>query len=288
MPIRDNEEFCKCFIADTEEEGMELLRKFDMDLSMLSQKFSLVTGVDKQDLFQEGIIGLARAKRDFEEGRSEDFRIFAIYKIKDAMREFITSQASNIKVPQYIRDAQRLADVLKKLVEKIGGLSMYSFSDLWRISGEFKATTESEQCLAEDINKVKNSIKNLADRSHTSIIQLLDRAEIMPTITSSSIEFVEVDDFRVDHFSEENNMVKYLHSKDRVKMLKEILASNEFDLLYARFVEGKTLKELAPELGVKEETIVVRTNNIIAKLKRKFENYESNTNTEETKQGHGC
>jgi len=287
MPIRDNEEFCKRFVADTEEEAMELLDKFNMDISMLSQKFSTVTGVDKQDLSQEGIIGLARAKRDFEEGRSADFRIFAIYKIKDAMREFITSQASNIKVPQYIRDAQRLADVLRKLMEKTGSMSMCALSDLWRISGEFKATTDSEQSLLEDINKVKNSIKNLAGRSHTSIIQLLDRAEIMPTIASSSIEFAETNDLRSDHFSEEDNMVKYLHSRDRVEMLKEVLDKDEFELLYARFVEGKTLKELEPELGVKEETIVVRTNNIITKLQRKFENYESNTNTEETESGHG-
>ncbi len=279
MPIRENEKFGAHFIADTKEEAASLLKKFDTDLSMQAHKFSTVTGVDKFDLRQEGIIGLARASRDFEKDRSENFRIFAIYKIRDAMREFVTGQAGNIKVPQYIRDAQRLSIIMRGIMEKIGGAAFIPTVDLWQRLVAFKPSNELEESLKKDIEDIKSSIKNLADRSHTSVPQILERAEMMPSSAfNTSVDLSIFDIFDIGYPSEEDKMVERIYARDKVAEIKGVLTEEEFELLYDRFVDDKTLKMLEPKLGIKEETIVIRTNNILTKLRRKFD-HEGNTNT---------
>lgn len=279
MPIRENEKFGAHFIADTKEEAEKLLKQFDTDLTMQAHKFSMVTGVDRNDLRQEGVIGLARAKREFEESRSSNFRIFAIYKIKDAMREFVTGQAGNIKVPQYLRDAQRLAIIMRGIMEEVGEAVFIPAADLWQRLISFKPSNELEEGLKKDMDSIINSIRNLANRSHTSVPQILERAEMMPSSPLNvSVDLAVFDIFDIGYPSEEDKMVERIYARDKVAEIRNTLTDKEFELLCDRFVEGKTLKALEPELGIKEETIVVRTNNIITKLKRKF-NHESDTNT---------
>lgn len=279
MPIRENEKFGAHFIADTKEEAEDLLKKFNTDLTMQAHKFFMVTGVDKFDLYQEGVIGLARAKREFEEGRSENFRIFAIYKIRDAMREFVTGQAGNIKVPQYIRDAQRLSIIMRGIMEKIGKTAFTSIVDLWQRLVAFKPSNELEESLRKDIEDIKSSIKNLADRSHTSVPQILERAEMMPSSAfNTSVDLAVFDIFDIGYPSEGDKMVERIYARDKVDEIRDMLTEEEFELLCDRFIDDKTLKVLEPKLGIKEETIVIRTNNILAKLRRKFD-HEGNTNT---------
>jgi len=285
MPIRENETFGKHFVGDTEEEANNLLKSFDTTLNFLANKCSRLTGLDQEDLKQEGIIGLARAKRDFEVLRSGKFKIFAIYKIKDAMREFITSQAANIRTPQYIKDANRLANTLIKTVAKAYQLDYASMIDVWEMSADYK-TDPGFKDIAESVEQIRTSIENLASRSHTSVSQLLDRAEMMPLTQSVVVENVGRNKFT--DLLVENNLIDHLSARESVAKIKELISNDEFNLLYARFVEGRTTRELEPELGVKAETIVVRTNNIIEKLnkhKDKILQNESNDNTTKVKSG---
>jgi len=88
-------------------------------------------------------------------------------------------------------------------------------------------------------------------------------------------------------FEEEDNMVRYISNKESMKVLAEILDESEITLLWDRFVYGKTVRELAPEMGIKAETIVVRTNHIMSKLRKHRDRIlqnETNTITKETKQ----
>jgi len=386
MPIREGEKFCKRFLADTEEEAEKLLKEFDYNLELLSNKLSKLTGIDREDLKSEGIIGLARAKRDFDETRSSNFTIFALYKIKDAMREFISTQAINIKIPQYIVDASRLGTVLKGLTEKAVGPISASLIDVWKMSDKYKKPNN----LAKEIEDTREKIKNLAERSHTSVIDLLDRADILPStvgpstihrnmdwVVSGTDQEAEIDyknllddlrdcltkerfkeifdlhfiygytireiavilgvsdgtiavqmtqlknklkhqysylndpdaksrecppvidqNIRITRFSEYNTdidedtevaLINALSAKESVENLKELLSEEEFKLLWMRLIEGRTVRELEPVLGIKGPTISVRTNKIIEKIlknKDKILGYENNTNTEETKPRH--
>jgi RNA polymerase sigma factor (sigma-70 family) len=283
MPIRENEKFAACFIADTEEEANRMIDKFDNDISMLAIKRHTLTGIDANDLKQEGLIGLARANRDFEESRSESFRIFALYKIKDAMREFITKEASNIKTPQYIKDATYLIESLKKVIEKVWDIRYMSYDEVWDLSENIQVDSPE---IRQGICEVKNSLNNLAKRSCSSVLQLLERAEIMPRLT------IEVEDYAAsdvsDVYEEETNMMNRLSTKESMEVLKEILEPSELELLWDRYVEGITERELEAKLGVTAPTIDVRTKNILEKV-RKHRNRilrdETNTTVKETEQG---
>lgn len=280
MPIKPKEKaFRAHFLGDTEEEAGELYKLFQKDLTMLSRKASILSGLDKEDLFQEAIIGLARATRDFDEGRSEDFRIFAIYKIKDALREYIASQQKDIRVPQYINDAigfvKQLAHALRKGVNLPWFLSL---SEIWRISSSFK----SEPSLEEDVERIRTSLKNLALRTHTSVPELLERVEFMPTISVDIVDNADVD-MIVDP---ETEVIGVISSKEAINRLKSYLSEDDFKLLYMRFAEGYTFKELESEFGITEESLNVKVKKLISELtKRKGVIFNESSKTRNTSVG---
>ncbi len=281
MPIRDNEVFNKHFLADTEEESEQLLKEYDRDIGFLSNKLSAITGVDKEDLRQEAIIGLARAYRDFEKERSEKFRIFALFKIKDAMREFITTQASNVRVPQYVKNATILTESLQRAIEKMDGIRRLSFVAIWDASEYYKDNPpEDKEFLMEDVTEIRQSIQNLADRSHTSVIQLLERAELSP-VSSPEIIYTNIDAIAIINDSAFSNAVF-------VKEIKENMPEEDYNLLYRHYAGGETLRELEESFGVTAETLCVRIQKLKDSLVKKYGarvNHENNTNTKEIKQG---
>ena len=280
MPIRDEEVFSKHFLANTEEEAEHLLKEYEKDIGFLSSKLSAITGVDKLDLRQEGIIGLARAYRDFEIERSEKFRIFAIFKIKDAMREFITTQASNVRVPQYVKNAATLIGSLQKALEKVDGLKLLTFTGIWMASEYYKNNPiEDKESLMEDIAEIRQSIQNLADRSHTSVVQLLERAELSP-VSSPEIIYTNLDNMAIVNDSDFSNTVF-------MEEIKESLSKEDYELLYRHYACGETYTALESVFGVKEETLCVRARKLKESLVKKYGariKHENNTNTKEIKQ----
>jgi len=273
------EKFLANFIAETKEEAEALYKKYDKTLQLLANKYSVYTGIDEEDLIQEGTIGLARASRDFEIDRSENFHIFAIYKIKDAMKEFVVSQASNIRVPRYIRDASVLINRLKKVMESVDVLESCCLTDIWLLSSIY----ESNKDVADEIIKIKQSISNLADRSCTTTEQLIERAEMMPLVIYEKI------DLAVDKLSEStegDKMIQRLAARQSIDNLKGYLKEGEFELLVDYYIYGKTVRELAVKLGIKASTVTVKIHNIVQKLNKRKDKilcYESNEATEKTK-----
>ena len=277
MPIREGEQFCSHFLGESEAEANDLLVAFDKDLTMLSNKVSNLTGVDRLDLKQEGIIGLARARRDFEEGRGAAFRTLALYKIKDALREWVT-KAGNMRVPQYLKDAARLVDSLQKALEKGMPLQPFmSYTDIWRIAKTFSG----DESIAKEIQKVRDSIENLASRSHTTPFDLLERAEITPTL----VEIPEGTDMFMGEpiGDEEESIVEKLSVKSSIGEIKKILTATEYELIYAMYAEGKTERELEKEFNVKAPTIAVRLRNVLAKVRQNSERILNGTNERYTK-----
>jgi len=268
MPFRENEKFLPFFFADTQQEADGLLKKYQPTVSLLASKYARYTGLDKEDLAQEGFIGLARAARDFEKDRSDTFHTFAIYKIKDAMKEFSSKQADNVKIPQYLREASRLATKLRKIMASAGLVQENDFLSVW----EHSATCDKESEVIKDITAIRQMIKNLARRSGTSVLQLLERAELFPT------KMAELDQYTVTkigesiigtHTSTEDSLIHQLATKKSIEKMKEILTNDEYQLLYEHFIEGKTVRELAPILGITAASVTVKIHNIVSKLQKK-------------------
>jgi len=262
MPIRENETFLDAFLADTPEEAEKVLAEHQQTLKALAIKAASFTGIDDDDLYEEGIIGLARAVRDFDEERSENFRIFAIYKIKDAIREFITRQAGNVRAPQYTQDAIRLANILREKLVKAGEYQYNALSDMWMSSLKYEGTTPLEKSIRE----VRTSLQNLADRSHTSVIQLLDRAEMIPSFVDGTAEISLVD--MADTEKVEDKMINRIAVQEMLDKVKQYISEKEYELLYNRYVEGWTLRELAPKMGISAPHVNDLTQKALAKLKK--------------------
>lgn len=261
-PVLEPENFPPHFLGNSSEEAESCLDHYEKDVKLLAGKFAMLTGADQEDLYQEGLIGLARAKRDFEESRSSSFRIFAIYKIKDSMKEFVTKQNRNIKVPQYIVSTNRLTDELRNTLKKGADIEPFlSNMDVWNISSEYDGDKEIKQEMAA----IRERIESMALRSATTVPQLLERAEIMPSFTFDVEDYSLVDH---DPTDVETNLLEKLDAEKVVKTIREMLEPDEFALLYKRFVEGKTIRELEPEYGIRAASIVTRTNKILHKLQR--------------------
>jgi RNA polymerase sigma factor (sigma-70 family) len=269
MPIRDDEKFCKCFIADTEAEAEKILKEFDYNLKLLANKVHTLTGLDPEDLYQEGIIGLARASRDFDEERSDNFKIFAIYKIKDAMREFGTTQAISIKIPQYTKDAIRLAHVLREHLVKAGEYQYTALADMWDASSKYIG----DGPLEISIQSSRQSLINLANRSHTSVKQLLERSETMPSFSLDITEISNKD--IIDDRSVENDMVNRLNVVEMIERVKDCLSDEDYKLLWNRYAEGMTVRELAPLMGISAPHVSDRTQALLKKLSKLAEYREA-------------
>jgi len=258
----DYNKFPANFLADTKEEADKLYRKYLNTLQLLAIKYSRLTGLNSEDFVQEGVIGLARASRDFVNERSDDFNTFAIYKIKDSMREFVSSQGAAIKIPQYIKDAVSLGERLKKLVSTVEPINNSSILDVWNISKKY----EKSDNIIQSIVDIRNSIFNLAERSCTIVSQLMERAELMP----ANIESIDLDsNITKLHNSDEEKMVNEMITRESVESIKDMLPESDYELILSHFVEGKTVRELAKEIGLKASSITIKIHNIVSELAKR-------------------
>ncbi len=300
MPIREFidkktgkktlEKFAAHFLAETEVEATKLYKQYENIIQIIANRAKIITGLDIDDLISEGTIGLARANRDFENTRGATFRTFAIYKIKDAVREYANSQSTSISIPQYIRDARSLSASLKRIVSCYDNTMFDSWSllDVWKASKSCEAEdTKLDEKLVRSVKDIRQKLVNLADRSCTSIEQLLERADLAP------IKAVEIEDYNInsipgksvapgDSITTEDITVEEIMTKKHIKKLKEFLSEKDYNLLFNHFGEGKTEREIAKELGIKASSVHVKIHEIIAKVKRiksRAFGYEDNNNT---------
>lgn len=59
-------------------------------------------GMEYEDLVQEGMIGLVRATKSFDEDRGVKFSTYAIYWVKQAILQCLTSKSRVIRLPNHI------------------------------------------------------------------------------------------------------------------------------------------------------------------------------------------
>jgi len=259
----DYNKFPKNFLAETKAEADKLYNKYLATLKFLADKYSRLTGLGSEDFIQEGVIGLARASRDFISERSRDFNTFAIYKIKDSMREFVSSQAATIKIPQYIKDAIGLYGKLKRLISTVEPIEHASFMDVWDTSKKYEKSGE----IVKDTTNIRKSISNLAERSCTTVKQLIERAELMP----SDFDTTVIDHNTADITNgDEEELVNRISTRKSIETIKDLLTKSDYELIVAHLVDGKTVRDLAKETGLAAPTVTIKVHNIMSELiKRK-------------------
>jgi RNA polymerase sigma factor (sigma-70 family) len=217
--VHETEEMPAYFIADTQEEAEKLYEDYSKILNGLSYTYSQSTGIEKSDLFGEALIGLGRAYRDFDPKRSNNFKNFAILKIKDALNEYTRKNSTSISVPAYIKNANSKINKLKELLNKdyIGDLNNLPKN--------------------ENIEKLIKLLENIAERAGIETSKLLERAEFIPSN-------VIYDDNYITNFS---NQVE--EETEKILMVRQLLDSmDETERAIAEgIMNGKTYEEIAQE-----------------------------------------
>ena len=178
--VRREEDMPECFLADTPEEADSLYEKFERFLNSVSSSYSMTTGLNKADLFGEGLIGLGRAYRDWDPSRSDKFASYAKFRIKDAIGEFIRNNASAISVPSYIKKAHTNLQEIKSICE--------SACIDWH-------TVVYDQELPDDLGmsdavrcaELVSNLINAANRAKVSYLDFLKRVSMTP----QDVEYVD-------------------------------------------------------------------------------------------------
>lgn len=253
------EELPKHFLADTPEEAEELYKEYYALLNNLSYTYSLSTNIDKSDLFGESLVGLARAKRDFDPKRSNKFRTFAIYKIKSALNEYVRKNSMSIAAPAYIRNANRHVVLLKDAFESCG-VDINYLSEAFEL-GKLETGPLKVTWLKLRAGNLFNKLSNGAARAGITVKELVRRAEHIPT------------DVRYDDYIDVEEI--NLQEKRRLEMallienMKSHLTQMEVQICEG-IMEDKTYEEIAAGFGHKPPWVNQQLDKIRRKLASKL------------------
>ena len=268
MPFREGEKFLAHFLADDEKEAARLYKNYKRLISHLAYQFSKRSGVDAQDLFEEGLIGLARAKRDFDPQRKVcvnrgcnsvvakckcdkpqlvlrrgKFHNFAVALIRNALREAVYAYETPVPVPAYLKESNYYYTKMRQALDDIC------------VDHDVKtAIMENEDALPADfgiekphslvIEKFKRKLKNRARSSEITYNELLTRAISIPRRKFTDIHRPEFSEAS-EEFDDER-----LDKAASLMRIKEVLDPESYDILTRFSIEDEKVDDLATEYEV--------------------------------------
>ncbi len=258
------EEFPKHFLADTLEEAEELYKEYHSLLNLISYNYSLASNIDKGDLFGEALVGLARAKRDYEDGRGAKFKTFALYKIKTALNEHVRKNSMSITVPDYIRNANRHLEALKSIF-KFCNINEDVLQESFK-KNEFKLfyDTKSGKGFGKLEKKAKILFKNIAKaavRANIATEELIKRAEFVP----ADIPYEECLDASDVIEAEEDRLFMAL----LVESVKQYMTATQLTIAEYIMDGKKTYREIGEEFGHSDAWVRQELDKLKEVLKKK-------------------
>lgn len=176
----EGEVFLDYFLGDTQEEAEKIYNEFSWRLNIMANSYSQWSGVDKADLFGEGLTGLARAVRDYDSERGT-FLTFAIYKVKNALNECCRKNSSIVSIPAYIRTAHMYITNIKGILE---ACSLDPDDITKMLMGGYARTTADMMMVNGDFDRLDaefNKLNTLARNSKVPYDNLIKNAEFIPS-----------------------------------------------------------------------------------------------------------
>lgn len=167
------EAMAKYFLADTPEEAAALYNRYSNLLNALAYSYAVSTKLQKDDLFGEALIGLGRAYRDWDTNRSDNFKNYAIYRIKDALNEFVRNNVSSVSVPAYIKKSHSHVTQLKTIFHKYE-ISTNKALLCGKIDSKIKGKDKIRCIILVDY------LVNAAVRARTTYSKFVERVEYIP------------------------------------------------------------------------------------------------------------
>ena len=201
---------------------------------------------DVPDLIQVGNIGLLKSLESYETNRNATFSTFA---------------SSNIigEIKHYIRDKSRIVKLPRKLQEQFSKIRQFIKTNTQE-TGRFPTTSEIAKALEITEEDVLESLE--AGQSYR--IVSLDKP-----IHSNKSKSYDEKYALIDSLGNEFKDDKLLNKEVLKKALTNL---NERDkkIIYLRYYEGLTQKEIADRLGLSQMHISRLLNDALKKLKKKI------------------
>jgi RNA polymerase primary sigma factor len=98
-----------------EEDKMRLIKANLSLVVTFARKFSMLTGVDVDDLIQEGATGLSKAVEKFEWRKGYKFSTYAHWWVRQAISRYMADYVKTIRLPVHIRElVSKMIKVYKK------------------------------------------------------------------------------------------------------------------------------------------------------------------------------
>lgn len=194
-------------------------------------------GVEQEDLFQIGAVGLTKAAQRFDESRGFAFSTYAVPLIIGEIQRFLRDDGM-VHISRKIQDdARKIANIREKY--KMNENSEISLEELENISGMSK----------QDIIIAMEADKKAASIENENVLDFLDNK--MSTETA-------------DKSSETDKVINHIAMKQAFDSLDE----SERRLIKLRYMQDKTQKQVADVLGRNQVAISRMEKNTLAKLRR--------------------
>lgn len=204
------------------------------------KKVNITNGIDPDDLFQIGVIGLIKSIENFNIDLNVAFSTYAIPMITGEIKRYLRDN-NNVKISRQIKD---LAYKILKAKEKY----ILDFN-------KEPSSIELAKILNEDVYKIDEAIKSL-----NCVVSLQDN------ISSNEDEEMTY----LDHLSEDYNIEKTFINSNTLKLGIDKLDEIQKKIILKRYYEGLTQEEIAKELFISQAQVSRLEKNAISSLKKLF------------------
>lgn len=193
-------------------------------------------GEDVDDLFQIGVIGLMKAVNNFDLTKEVRFSTYCVPMISGELRRYLRDYHS-VKVSRSMRDlAYKAMQAKEQLIAELG-----------------KEPTIEQ--IAEAVETEKAEVV-LALESITDPVSLYE-----PLYSDSGDTLYLMD--QISDSSEADGWMREMAVRDAIAALSE----RERNILYRRFLQGKTQVEVATEIGISQAQVSRLEKGAISKIK---------------------
>ena len=224
-------------IAREGKDAEEIMMLFNLRLVWsCAEYYQSLSGMDAEDLMQEGILGLLRAIQKFDYSRDLKFSTYAVWWIRQAITRAIQNSGALIRIPSYLHSDISRYKKAKNIVNSENIKALCSSSKLIKVSEELNWPLEkvlfiSQVCLLKNVTST-----DLVDQN----LQELSRIPCSNGNFARAIETGEFNAFVVE--------------------VAGTLSEREFDILKRRFaisdvIEEETLEKIGVDYNLTRERI---------------------------------
>lgn len=231
-PVKIDSSTLPYFFADTPEEAEEIYDKHKKIMNSIAYNYSIATNIPKADLFGEALYGLAKACKNWNKERSDDFKTYAIYIIKDTLQEYIRKNSTIVSIPAYIKKSNAHLKEVRTICDR------YDVDEaIILIEQEIPSYLSTKDAIRLT-NLVLFLIK-AAERAKVDYEEFLKKIEVLP----KNATFEDCDDYEIEYKCERMLEATLLVGKLR----------NEMDDIMLAICDGimadKSFEEIGKEIS---------------------------------------